>query len=800
MSIARFTRYGKLTACALTVFCTCVVFNAAFAQSPGGVNASLTSWLKANTSTAGNITIPVTANSKVSAWKSEVGSFTVNQTNTSYQPVFMPGVSATATFNFNPVVQFSTAATTSLYNSATATDLLGTSGTVFFICNNYPGSFGNPTGFTYYANSSYRYQIKPSFRMQVGANGAGYTSDINAAGGPTNTAPDEAAFILVSKSNESSFRGRKNADSIPLTNTNDAVYFPSISAGMFLGNDGTGGGGQPFNGAIAEVITYNSALSNADINKVETYLAIKYGVTLSQASTFGISNSNYTSSAGTQVWNAAANSAYGRNITGIARDDASGLLQKQARSVHTGAYLHLFNGNAAGVFPAMNTDNASSITSDQSFLLVGDNGASTTLNACLANNRMTRMGRTWKVQKTGTGISQVTIAVNITDISPNAKKLLVSADPTFATGTSFYTLSTAAGKLYAAVTLNNNEYFTFGSDSIQVTTTPAMPTCTNPGSGSINTTVSGGSQPYTYSWAPTGQTTASISNVPAGTYTLTVRQGNCNYIQQVIINPVVLPLLPVLTNTAVCSGSTATLAAANPQTGVVYNWYTTATGGSPVFSGISFTTPAINATNTWYVEAVGSGGCISASRTAVTVSLLTALAQPVVTTGTATVNSVTFNWQAVAGATGYSVSVNGGAAQVLPGGANTLSYTATGLQPVSTVTVQVTALGAQSCQNSVATATGKTLPAEIFIPNVFTPNNDGRNDDFRVYGNAITGIDLRIFNQWGELLWQGNDAGKGWDGSCKGKQQPVGVYVYAAKIVLTGGETLMRKGEINLVR
>ncbi len=89
---------------------------------------------------------------------------------------------------------------------------------------------------------------------------------------------------------------------------------------------------------------------------------------------------------------------------------------------------------------------------------------------------------------------------------------------------------------------------------------------------------------------------------------------------------------------------------------------------------------------------------------------------------------------------------------------------------------------------------------QIFIPNTFTPNNDGRNDEFRLYGNNIAKAEMKIFNQWGQLIFESSDQYKGWNGYFKGQLQPVGVYVYVMKVTLTDNTVLNRKGSINLVR
>jgi gliding motility-associated-like protein len=89
---------------------------------------------------------------------------------------------------------------------------------------------------------------------------------------------------------------------------------------------------------------------------------------------------------------------------------------------------------------------------------------------------------------------------------------------------------------------------------------------------------------------------------------------------------------------------------------------------------------------------------------------------------------------------------------------------------------------------------------DIFVPNVFSPNNDGKNDLLYVYGNYITTMELHVFNQWGQKMITLTDKKQGWDGKFKGSPQPVGVYVYVLKAVTTDGRTVNKKGSITLVR
>ena len=68
----------------------------------------------------------------------------------------------------------------------------------------------------------------------------------------------------------------------------------------------------------------------------------------------------------------------------------------------------------------------------------------------------------------------------------------------------------------------------------------------------------------------------------------------------------------------------------------------------------------------------------------------------------------------------------------------------------------------------------------LYIPNAFTPNNDGQNDIFRPYGYdlELTEFTMAIYNRWGELLFETNNIDSGWDGSFNGKKAPNGTYVW----------------------
>lgn len=257
----------------------------------------------------------------------------------------------------------------------------------------------------------------------------------------------------------------------------------------------------------------------------------------------------------------------------------------------------------------------------------------------------------------------------------------------------------------------------------------------------------------------------------------------------------------------VCPGKTATLTAASTTAGVNFRWYTVATGGTPIYTGVTFVTPALNANTTYYVEAFTTGGCISAGqRTSVQVSIAQPLPAPVVVVDNTTATTITFRWSSVTGAQRYEVTLDNGVTFIPPSsGANGTTHTVTGLQPNQSATIQVRAIGASECETSaLSTAiTGKTSNPQgnnIFVPNLFSPNGDGINDIEYVYSTSIAQLEFRVYNQWGQLVFTSKDQRQGWDGTMSGQKQPVGVYVYILRATMQDGTVITKKGNITLMR
>ncbi|MEM7105431.1 MAG: PKD domain-containing protein [Bacteroidota bacterium] len=127
------------------------------------------------------------------------------------------------------------------------------------------------------------------------------------------------------------------------------------------------------------------------------------------------------------------------------------------------------------------------------------------------------------------------------------------------------------------------------------------------------------------------------------------------------------------------------------------------------------------------------------------------------------------------------------------------SYPDTG---VYVVTLVVTQLG--GCQDSTSQLVDVEPLFTYYLPNAFTPNEDGVNDGFRGAGITYTlsQFEMTIWNRWGELVFQTNDPEEAWNGrrNNNGRLSPLGVYVYQVNLTSGRGERHEYKGFVTLVR
>ena len=90
----------------------------------------------------------------------------------------------------------------------------------------------------------------------------------------------------------------------------------------------------------------------------------------------------------------------------------------------------------------------------------------------------------------------------------------------------------------------------------------------------------------------------------------------------------------------------------------------------------------------------------------------------------------------------------------------------------------------------------------IYVPNAFTPNGDGTNDYFRIYGklNSLVYLEIQIFDRWGEVVFQSNDINFSWDGRFKGVMEGPALFIWQLNLTFLDAHTEYKKGSLSLIR
>lgn len=408
---------------------------------------------------------------------------------------------------------------------------------------------------------------------------------------------------------------------------------------------------------------------------------------------------------------------------------------------------------------------------------------------------------------------------------------------------------------------------------------PTAVTCRNGSNGSIGvSTVTGGTPGYTYLWS-NASTAMSLSNLTAGTYTLTVTDTNsCTVVGSVVVTQpsdsisITSNATPVSCDST--SNGTVTAIPMNGNPVYTYQWgagtgnQTGATATNlPTGTYTVTVTDALGCTAT----AIGlfvpqSVGIDSSSLTLVTTdSLLDCDLLPTGAAQVNTTNTYTYLWSNGNTAQtvndlpggGYSVTVsNNGCSVVLFGNIDVpfipvvdpfidrtgvTSFTTTGgtsvnlgagnderprvqynwtssptiniddptvplttgnAQEPMTYAILLTATANNGCQDTGTVYL--TIESEFLgMPDAFTPNGDNINDLYRPIGLTASNIvRFRVFNRWGQEVYNGDDLlNSGWDGRFQGVEQPTEVYIYLLEYqISTNSRVEMRKGEFTLIR
>lgn len=128
-------------------------------------------------------------------------------------------------------------------------------------------------------------------------------------------------------------------------------------------------------------------------------------------------------------------------------------------------------------------------------------------------------------------------------------------------------------------------------------------------------------------------------------------------------------------------------------------------------------------------------------------------------------------------------------------------------KPYGTTTYIVTVFNQYNCEaKDTVMIKAFCKDAGVYIPDAFTPNNDGKNDVFAVTGTGIGKVkSFVIYNRWGETIFQKKnffigDISAAWNGKYKGVEAPADAYVYFAELECEAGQVIQRKGTVTLIR
>jgi len=665
---------------------------------PGGISPNLTLWLD-GTDGANLGAMSAINGGSVDNWvnrKTNPGCIDLNQINATKMPIYR-----TNALNFNPILEFD-GTNDKLDRTVLGSDIFDANNNTIFLVHRCFETSGGHVYFKWEGNST-----GSNGRVGFENNGAFSRFDF-----PTGTSQAIGTFTydtlgqIVTAHTGTTTSTLRNMGAQNISNGIAGSLNTSLIAPLGIGDNTTFV--LPTQIDFAEIITYNGALSPIEMNRVESYLAIKYGMTL------GINGTslNYNSSAGNAIWDATANAGYNFDIAGVSRDDLSDQSQLKSKSINQlGAIDRDILTGANGT----NFATPTAFISDMSHLVWGHNDNTkvmnniapfSTINGSLIN---VVLDRHWKSQETGTvGIS--TLHFDLTNVTGFTNwsdiKLLVDNDGTFTAGaTSFtpsfidstgalaiefehdfsvtegfyFTLSTTSTLSInnplpvitcdtftllpiTGINLLNPQYYSapngtgvvipvgtiistdsiiylydetggvpnqFDEDTLNITIN-ISPVVTVPldsahCAGDVVPASAYTSLPIgaTYEWfhtntaiglSPlTGGTATANPNTPGFTATNTTifpdtafisvipTLNNCpgdtvNYF--IAVNPI--PAAPTTDSTLICINNSATLTATAP--GQDYDWFDVAVGGSSLFTGASYTTPALTVNTSYWVQ------------------------------------------------------------------------------------------------------------------------------------------------------------------------------------------------------
>ena len=394
------------------------------------------------------------------------------------------------------------------------------------------------------------------------------------------------------------------------------------------------------------------------------------------------------------------------------------------------------------------------------------------------------------------GTGSITITVNpLPTVSAASSPTAICLNETAlltGSGASTYTWSTnATGATLTVSPSGSTVYTVTGSDAngcvnsgtVSVTVNqPPLVTVSAVSSvcrGQSATLSAGGASSYLWN---TAETSAAITVTPSVTTSYTVigiSPEGCKDTSVYTIGVIITPTLAISGPSVSCSGDEVTFTASGSDTG--YTWNT------------GDLTPAISHSFTGDTVLTVSSGispCIGTASYSFTVHPLPAAS------ATASPASVIY------GTSSQLTGSGGGAYQWTPATGLSCSACANPVaQPTASTVYTLEVTSEYGCKSYTTVLVEVDLICgELFAPSAFSPNGDGYNETWTVYGNCIQTIQCDIFNRWGQKVFSITSPGEAWDGTLNGIPQNSGVFVYMVNATFINGDTKSQKGNFTLVK
>jgi len=336
---------------------------------------------------------------------------------------------------------------------------------------------------------------------------------------------------------------------------------------------------------------------------------------------------------------------------------------------------------------------------------------------------------------------------------------------------------------------------------LSIVASPAVTICEGDQAQISAVATGGDGGPYTYHWAGLSQTTGTVSVAPVmnTTYTVTVTDG-CTTPAAAAAVQVEVNLLPVVNFTPVPASGCAPLevffsnSTVTTSPGATYTWYFGDNNGSSLYepSHIYYEPGSYDVV----LKVVSIEGCTNSLEITDAVNVypvpeasfytspqVASILNPVINFMNTSSGATIYDWSFGDGSSSFEFSPQH-------------MYADTGIYEI--------VLQIENDYGCRDTAYGRVVvegASTVYIPNAFTPNNDGINDYFNVQGIGLTDVKMSIYNRWGQIIYTTDNTAKGWDGTdfYSGTKCPIGVYVYQVSVKSFKGDTREYVGRVTLV-